>query len=98
MGRVEQFKHVRSYKQKCFIVGILFFLLTFLGILVSDYAVNSVMKDEKKIRIFKIVENSDRTLKVNVMNKEVNIRYKKIYEDFQTIKNKLLQNESEKSE
>jgi hypothetical protein len=89
MSRVEDFKHARVHRRKCVLILLFFLVITFTGIFVSDYCINSIVKDEKKVEVLQLESDQDRTIKFNIMNKEIKLNCSKVVNDFEYLKRKI---------
>lgn len=90
MNRVEEFKILRNHKRKCIFILLFFLVITITGILVSDFCINSIIKNEKKVEILKLENGKDTTIKLNVLNKVFDLQYGGVVNDFDKLKNKLM--------
>jgi hypothetical protein len=90
MNRVEEFKILRNHKRKCIFILLFFLTITITGILVSDFCINSIIKNEKKVDILKMESGIDTTIRLNVLNKEFDLQYGGVVNDFNEIKSKLI--------
>lgn len=66
-------------------------MLTIVGILASDYSVNSLLKNERRIEVVELINNKDLTMDIKILNKEFHLKLDKIYGDYQNIKKKFSQ-------
>jgi hypothetical protein len=90
MNRVEEFKILRNHKRKCIFILLFFLTITITGILVSDFCINSIIKNEKKVDILKMESGKDTTIRFNVLNKVFDLQYGGVVNDFDEIKSKLI--------
>ena len=91
MNRVEEFKLIRGYKKKCVSIILFFLVLTVAGVLVSDYCINSIVKNEKKVEILQWESGKDTTIKLSVLNSEIVVQYGGVLKDFQYLKGKVFE-------
>ncbi|MCX7921938.1 MAG: hypothetical protein N3B21_08005 [Clostridia bacterium] len=89
MSRVEKFRQARLVRIKCILLFMLFFLIAVAGLCVSDYSINSVMKNEKAVKLITFRNISNAYLEVNFLSKKTYINIKYIIRDYQKIKNKI---------
>ena len=89
MKRVDEYKLIRIHKRKCVFVMLFFLLITLTGIIVSDYCINSIMKDEKKIGIFHLENGTGMNIKLVILNRVINLHYDRIYNDYEYLKRKV---------
>jgi hypothetical protein len=90
MNRVEEFKILRMHKRKCALILLLFILITFTGILVTDYCLNGIVKNEKKVEVLQVENKNDNIIKLDILNKEINLKCSGVINDFVNLKEKLL--------
>lgn len=89
MNRVEEYKLLRVYKRKCVMVLLLFLIITFTGVLVSDYCINSIVKNENKIEVLELKNEDNTTIKLNVLNNVIILHFSGVLKDFDSLKRKL---------
>jgi hypothetical protein len=90
MNRVEEFKILRNHKRKCIFILLFFLIIIITGILVSDFCINSIIKNEKKVDILKMESGKDTIIRFNVLNKVFDLQYGGVVNDFDEIKSKLI--------
>ena len=91
MSRVEEFKLLRAYKRKCVMVLLLFLIITFTGVLVSDYCINSIVKNENKVEVLELKNEDNTTIKMNVLNNVIVLHLSGVLKDFDSLKKKLFE-------
>jgi hypothetical protein len=90
MNRVEEFKILRKHKRKCIFILIFFLTIIITGILVSDFSINGIIKNENKVELLKFENGKDTTIKLNVLNKVFDLHYGGVVNDFDEIKSKVI--------
>jgi hypothetical protein len=90
MNRVEEFKILRNHKRKCIFILLFFLIIIITGILVSDFCINSIIKNEKKVDILKMESGKDTIIRFNVLNKVFDLHYGGVVNDFDEIKSKVI--------
>jgi hypothetical protein len=90
MNRVEEFKILRNHKRKCIFILLFFLIIIITGILVSDFCINSIIENEKKIDILKMESGKDTIIRFNVLNKVFDLHYGGVVNDFDEIKSKVI--------
>ncbi len=88
MNRVERLKEKKTHKRKYVCLAILFFSVVFTGICTADYSINSLMNNQKCIKIFTYRNYGESSFEISVMNKKVHFNTKYIERDINKIKSK----------
>ncbi len=86
MNRVDKFKRARSIRKRYMLSVALFFLVMVTGVIITDYSLNSLLKDEKGLNIIQ-VKSVDNILEVWFMNNRFYINTKYIARDYRNFKN-----------
>jgi hypothetical protein len=61
MGRVEEFRQARQFRKKLLLALFLFLVMMIVGLCVSDYSINTLLKNSKRVELVKI-ENKGSTV------------------------------------
>lgn len=86
LGRLERYKEIRQNRRKIKSSIFLFFLVLVSGTCTADYAVNSLMKNEKRIEIIRF-ENRHRYYEISLLNKRLYIDTESMKNDFMELWN-----------
>lgn len=89
MSRVERLKEKKSYRRKYVGLAVLFFSVVFAGICAADYSVNSLMTNQKCIKIISFRNYAESSFEISIMDKKVHFNTKYIEKDIKNIKNKI---------
>ncbi|MCX8130998.1 MAG: hypothetical protein N3I35_12980 [Clostridia bacterium] len=89
MNRVERFKVERKFRLKCTLLIVLFLILILTGICVSDYSINTLMKNEKKISLITVKQEGSFNMSVSIMNIAIHLDTSYFSKDLKKIKEKL---------
>lgn len=86
MKRVERFKEIRIKQRRIVISLFLFFFMIISGICISDYSVNSLMKNENRIGLVTLEKKDASLYLLNILNIEIYINTRYVEEDFKKVK------------
>jgi hypothetical protein len=89
MKRVEKYRESRYVKRKFILSFLLFFSLTIIGLCASDYSVNNILKNEKKIKLVCIEKKDSNIYKLDILNKSIEINTTYISRDYDNLKKAL---------
>jgi uncharacterized membrane protein YcjF (UPF0283 family) len=90
MNRVEKFKELRMRKRRSFLCIVLFVFIILTGFATVDYSLNSIMNNEKKIRMISFTRLNDSSINIGIMNLNIKLDLKLIDKSCNKLK-KLLQ-------
>ncbi|HEY9059479.1 MAG TPA: hypothetical protein VIO64_03095 [Pseudobacteroides sp.] len=90
MNRVEKFKELRMRRRRSFLCVVLFVFIILGGFATVDYSLNSIMNNEKKIRMISFTRLKDSCINIAIMNMNMKIDLKIFDKSLNKLK-KLLQ-------
>ncbi|HEX3030090.1 MAG TPA: hypothetical protein VHT34_12490 [Clostridia bacterium] len=85
MNRVDVFRQKRQFRRKIKIVVITFLLFILAGIVIADYSVNSLMKDENRIEMVTMDNKKDYYV-FDLLGKKIYIKLTHIKNDCEKVK------------
>jgi cell division septal protein FtsQ len=86
-SRVERFKEHRKIKRKYLLAALILLLLLVMGILVSDYSVNYLLKDDKHVNIVGIKSVDEYQYEISFLDYRLYITTKYISRDYEKLRN-----------
>ncbi|MCX7842677.1 MAG: hypothetical protein N2489_06345 [Clostridia bacterium] len=89
MGRLEKFKQERRNRRIVGLSLLLFFILVISGILVADYSVNTLMRNEKHINIVSFERVGESLIHIKFMDAGIYINTTYIRRDYQRLRDAL---------
>lgn len=90
MSRLERFKEIRAVRRRYLFSILIFFMLLIPGICISDYSVNSILKDEKRIEVVGLKNINNQYLEVNLFKIKYHINIKYLFRDYEKVKKSIL--------
>jgi hypothetical protein len=91
MGRLESFKQIRVTRRRYILSAFIFIMLMIPGICISDYSVNSILMNEKRIEIVGIKNVNNTYLELNLLKKKYYINIKYLQRDYEKVKNRIFE-------
>ncbi len=89
MNRVDRLREKKSHKRK-YVSLVLFFLsVVFIGICTADYSINSLMMNQKCIKVISFKNNGGSVFEISLMNKKIHFNIKYIEKDIQNLRNRI---------
>ena len=73
MNRVEKFKELRMRRRRSFLCIVLFVFIILAGFATVDYSLNSIMNNEKRIRMISFKRVNDSCISIGIMNMNMKI-------------------------
>lgn len=86
MSRVERFRQNRRLKFKIAACFFIFLVTIFTGISTADYSINSIMKNETRIKVFTLEEFDNNYIKISIMNKALYVNTSYIKRDYNRVR------------
>lgn len=71
MGRVEKFKELREFQRKRLLIGFLALGLLISGISMADYALNSLIRNQKHVSFFSIQDANNNCTEISLLNEKI---------------------------
>ncbi len=73
MNRVEKFKELRMRRRRSFLCIVLFVFIILAGFATVDYSLNSIMNNDKRIRMISFTRINNSCINIGIMNINMNI-------------------------
>ncbi len=90
MNRVQRLKEIKARRRRLTGFTVLLFSLIFIGIGITDYSFNSLMENEKRIKIISFKNCGNSRLEISFMNKSIYMNTRFIERDLHNLKAKML--------
>ncbi len=69
MGRLERFRQLRRFKRRKNLALLFFFIFSCAGLLISDYSINAIMRNQKSVRMVTVSLQDRAVIKLGLFDK-----------------------------
>ncbi|KNY28098.1 hypothetical protein [Pseudobacteroides cellulosolvens] len=91
MNRVEKFKELRMRRRRLVLCIVLFVFIILAGFATVDYSLNSIMNNDKRIKMISFTRTNRSCINIGIMNINMNIDLRIINKSCEKLKKLLKQ-------
>lgn len=85
MSRVEEFRQARRFRRKLLLALFMFLIMMAIGLCVSDYSVNSLLKNSRRVELVKVDKREGSVYDISLLKKRVSVDTAYMYKDWERL-------------
>lgn len=90
MGRLERFKEIRVTRRRYILSILIFLMLMIPGICISDYSINSILRNEKRIEVVGVRNINNSYIELDLLKRKYYINIKYLFRDYENVRKRIM--------